>query len=301
MSVFSAKSTAKVDNSAEVIAAANVCTPTATNVAGVNINHQLLTAEQLIAAGKSLQLKQELDNETACANYTEALALKQKQELLKVTNALAASQRHLATSTAKAAKAQEDLLFQQLDLEEAFDYGEEQLRLSKEIAAASAAMTLDDARVLLAERRAQAAQSNAAPQERSYTNNPGGSNPPKELKGPKAKAALVAAGFPEDQADYILTVKGAQPIDKYVKYLNDNGRASEVQRIAAVLSNPAHDYCAKFWKQYVAGSPAATSTTGFTSPASAKDTATPSTEGTGVEIPSKVGDVAGDIVDNTTH
>jgi hypothetical protein len=161
MSAFSSKSKAiKVDNSAVVIAAANnVKDSSATDSDCLNINHQVLTAQQLIEAGQALMHKQEMDAEVESAKALKTQALKQKQELLKVTNALAASKRHLASSTASAAKAIEELLYQELDLEAESAAGQEQLRLSKEVTAASAAMTKEDARAKWAAQRGVSVES----------------------------------------------------------------------------------------------------------------------------------------------
>jgi hypothetical protein len=211
--IFSATKVEK-DNSNQVIAAANLA-PVTTQTNSVNIDHTLLTDEQLIEVAQALVAKKAAEAKVDATKAAEALELKQKQELLKVTNALAATTRKLRSVTESAAKTHEELLFQEIYLEEAQAGICSAINESEVVEAASAAMTKDDARALLTERRAQlAAQRNAAPQERSYTNNPGAGNPdagnpdagnpPKELKGPKAKAALIADGCPTDQADHIL-------------------------------------------------------------------------------------------------
>jgi len=305
-------STTKVekDNSNQVIAAANLA-PVATQTNSVNIDHTILTDEQLIEVAQALMAKKAAEAKVDATKAAEALELKQKQELLKVTNALAATTRKLRSVTESAAKTHEELLFQEIYLEEAQSDICAATNESEVVAEASAAMTKDDARALLAERRAQlAAQRNTAPKERSYTNNAGtgGSNQTegKTAKRPIAHAALVAAGLSDARAKKVLDktyFNNGKDLDSYVEYLIGNGEQAFVYQVAAIMCGDQGAY-ANRWKKHLAGAPATSTpsaTVGFTSPASAGNTTTPSTEGNGISIPSGVGDTAEEIVDNTTQ
>ena len=118
-----------------------------------------------------------------------------------------------------------------------------------------------------------------------------------EPKWPVALAALQDAGFSEKQAKRIIdSSKTKASVTGYVEAIvaKDPKRAAEAAVIAGVLNDPAVDYYAKNWQQYLAGAPATSAATttppGFTTPASGS-ISTPSTEG----------DVAGDIVDPTAN
>lgn len=313
--IFSATKVEK-DNSDAVIAAANLAPVTQTH--SVNIDHTVLTDEQLIEVAQAIVAKKAAEAKVDATKAAEALELKQKQELLKVTNALAATTRKLRTVTESAAKTHEELLFQEIYLEEAQADICAAANESEAVAAASAAMTKDDARALLAERRAQlAAQRNTASQKQSYTNN-GGSNHQTGDKAPKrpvAHAALVGAGLSDARAKVVLDktyFNQGKELDSYVEYLIGNGEQAFVHQVAAIMCGDQGAY-ANRWKKHLAGAPATSSTTtppvSFTAPAGA-DTTTPPYKGGGVVIPSgvgvgdvgDVGDVAAsDIVDDTVE
>ena len=167
MSAIFSSTKVEKDNSDVVIAAANLAPVTQTN--SVNIDHTLLTDGQLIEVAQALVAKKAAEAKVDATKAAEALELKQKQELLKVTNALAATTRKLRTVTESAAKTHEELLFQEIYLEEAQTDICAAVNESEVVGALSAAMTKDDARAILAARRTH---NNASAESKTTTPKP---------------------------------------------------------------------------------------------------------------------------------